>query len=190
MQDIPNHQRLAIAEFLCEEESDFAYYLLPELKDYIGLHLSEKIKYLTEKFDCKLESLFPLYEYISDQIDREKFIESHFSQPDLFIRIHPGKEHEVKAALKKNEVEFHELAENILSFVNGTNLNQLREIQGKYEVQDYSSQQTSQLFHASGDEFWWDACAGSGGKAIPLMHGQPNISLLVSDIRNSILKNL
>lgn len=190
LQDLPNSQRLAIAEFLCEEESDFSKYLLPELEEHGNLSLADKIKYLNEHFDFKLEPLFPLSEHISDQIDKEKFFESHFIQPDLFIRIHPGNESKVKEVLKKNEVSFHELAENILSFVNGTKLNQINDIQGNYEVQDYSSQQTAQFFNASTEESWWDACAGSGGKSIPLMHEQPSTRLLVSDRRNSILKNL
>lgn len=190
LQDLPNNQRLAVAEFLCEKESEFSNYLLPELEEQVNLNLTDKIKYANEQFHFKLEALFPLSEHISGQIDKNKFFESHFIQPDLFIRIHPGSENKVMEVLKKNEVPFHELAENILSFANGTKLNQLSEIQGKYEVQDYSSQQTAQLFNASADESWWDACAGSGGKSIPLMHEHPNIRLLVSDIRNSILKNL
>ncbi len=190
LRDLPNSQRLAIAEFLCEEESSFSNFLLPDLEEHIRLNVADKIKFLIKHFDFKLESLFPLSEHISVQIDKEKFFKSHFIQPDLYIRIHPGNESKVKDVLKKNEVTFHELAENILSFVNGTKLNQISEIQGKYEVQDYSSQQTSQLFNAAIDESWWDACAGSGGKSIPLMQLQPNTRLLVSDIRNSILKNL
>jgi 16S rRNA (cytosine967-C5)-methyltransferase len=190
LQDLPANQRLAIAEFLCEKESEFSKHILPELEESINLNLADKIKYCKEHFGFKLESLFPLGEHISDQIDKEKFFVSHLIQPDLFIRIHPGNENKVKDALKKNEVPFHELAENVLSFVNGTKLNQINEIQGKYEVQDYSSQQTAELFNAAADESWWDACAGSGGKSILLMHEQPSIRLLVSDIRNSILKNL
>lgn len=190
LEDLPIDQRLAIAEFLCEKESDFSKYIFPEIVENINLNLTDKIKYCEEHFQFKLESLFPLGEHISDQIDKEKFYESHFIQPDLFIRIHPGNGNKVKDALKKNEVPFNEIAENVLSFVNGTKLNQINDIQGKYEVQDYSSQQTAKLFNASAEESWWDACAGSGGKSILLMHEQPSIRLLVSDIRNSILRNL
>lgn len=189
-QDFPDRQKLTIAEFLVENESDFIKLLLPELEEHIDLSLADKIEYVKEHFNFQLESIFPLENKISAEIDKDKFFHSHFIQPDLFIRIHPGNEVKVKEILKKNEVTFQELAERTLSFVNGTKLDQIKEIQGKYEVQDYSSQQTSQLFNISKDESWWDACAGSGGKSIPLMHEQPSTRLLVSDIRNSILKNL
>jgi 16S rRNA (cytosine967-C5)-methyltransferase len=190
LQDLSDTQKIAIAEFLIENESDFIKLLLPELEDRLKLSLEDKIAYVKEHFDFQLESVFPLNDKVSTEIDKDKFFQSHFIRPDLFIRIHPGSEAKVKETLKKKEVPFQVLTEHTLSFVNGTKLDQIKEIQGKYEVQDYSSQQTSQLFNASKGESWWDACAGSGGKSIPLMHKQPGTRLLVSDIRNSILKNL
>jgi 16S rRNA (cytosine967-C5)-methyltransferase len=188
--ELPDHQRLALAEFLCEEDSDFATLLLPELEDETKKSLENKINYCEENFDFTLESLFPLSESISDRIEKSSFFKSHFIQPDLFIRIHPGSEAVVGSTLKKYDVSFKELDKNVFAFVNGAKLDQIREIQGKYEVQDYSSQLTSQLFNAAEGESWWDACAGSGGKSILLMHQHPKVRLLVSDIRNSILKNL
>lgn len=190
LQDFPTHQRLAIAEFLCEEESEFAKLLVPELEDQVGLSLVDKIKYCEENFGLQMDALFPLADHVSGELDKVAFFQSHFLQPDLFIRIHPGNEKTVREALKKAEILFQEFADNTLAFVNGTKLDQVKEIQGKYEVQDYSSQQTAQLYQASAGESWWDACAGSGGKSIPLLHEQPEVQLLVSDVRNSILKNL
>ncbi|MCK7557324.1 hypothetical protein MKQ70_20890 [Chitinophaga sedimenti] len=38
--------------------------------------------------------------------------------------------------------------------------------------------------------YWWDCCAASGGKSILLKDIQPNVELLVSDVRTSILENL
>lgn len=190
LQDLPDHQKIALGDFLCEEDSSFAKLLLPELEGQVNDSLEDKIKFCEEHFNFNLESLFPLSEAVSDQIDKEAFFKSHFIQPDLFIRIHPGNEVKIKSVLKNAEISFQELEENVLAFANGTKLDQIKEIQGKYEVQDYSSQLSSQLFMAEEGESWWDACAGSGGKSIPLMHQQPKVRLMVSDIRNSILKNL
>ncbi len=190
LQDLSPHQRLAIAEFLCERDSEFVKLLIPELEEQENQTLIDKMHYVKEHFDLELESLFPLSEDISSQIDKESFLQSHFVQPDVFIRIHPGNEKLVIDALNSLEIPFQELSSNTLSFVSGTKLDQVSAIQGKYEVQDYSSQQTSQLYKASDGESWWDACAGSGGKSIPLMHSQSGIQLMVSDVRNSILKNL
>lgn len=188
--DLPAHQRLAIAEFLCEEESEFVKLLFPELAEQESQTLVDKIHYCEEHFDLQMESLFPLSDHISTQIDKEAFIQSHFVQPDVFIRIHPGNGNLVNETLNSLEIPFQQLSSDTLSFASGTKLDQISAIQGKYEVQDYSSQQTAKLYKASAEESWWDACAGSGGKSIPLMLSQPGIQLMVSDVRNSILKNL
>ena len=37
---------------------------------------------------------------------------------------------------------------------------------------------------------WWDACAASGGKSLMLHEQEPDIKLVVSDIRESMLANL
>jgi 16S rRNA (cytosine967-C5)-methyltransferase len=190
LKGLPDTQKLAVAELLVESESDLIKFLYPELESLLKLSLNEKIEFIKERFDFRLESVFPLSNKVSTEINKEEFFISHFIQPNLFIRIHPGKELEVKETLKKSEISFQELTEHTLSFVNGTKLDQIKEIRGKYEVQDYSSQQTSQLFNATGGESWWDACAGSGGKSILLMNKQPGVRLLVSDVRNSILRNL
>jgi 16S rRNA (cytosine967-C5)-methyltransferase len=57
-------------------------------------------------------------------------------------------------------------------------------------VQDYSSQQTANYFKPNKWDAWWDACAASGGKSLLLHELEPNIKLVVSDIRESILANL
>lgn len=190
LQDLPDTQKLTIAEFLVENESDFVKLLLPQVEELMRLSLTDKIEYAREHFNFQLDSVFPLADAVSTEIHKERFFQSFLIQPDLFIRIHPGNETNVKETLKKNEISFLELEERTLSLENGTKLDQIKQIQGKYEVQDYSSQQTSQLLKPLEGESWWDACAGSGGKSIPLMHEHPNLRLLVSDIRNSILKNL
>ncbi|RZM19872.1 MAG: Fmu (Sun) domain-containing protein, partial [Pedobacter sp.] len=60
-------------------------------------------------------------------------------------------------------------------------------------VQDYSSQQTGKIiFEHINDQpkRIWDCCAASGGKTIMLHDLFPSSSLIVSDIRESILINL
>ncbi|RZL28339.1 MAG: RsmB/NOP family class I SAM-dependent RNA methyltransferase, partial [Pedobacter sp.] len=39
-------------------------------------------------------------------------------------------------------------------------------------------------------DYWWDACAASGGKSLLLHSLEPNIELLVSDVRENSLNNL
>lgn len=59
-----------------------------------------------------------------------------------------------------------------------------------FEIQDLSSQQTAQFFKPNKWEHWWDACAASGGKSLLLHELEPELKLVVSDIRESILANL
>src|SRR5690606_7146962 len=90
----------------------------------------------------------------------------------------------------EEEISFEEIETNTLCFQNGVQLDKIKSIQGKYEVQDLSSQRTASLFRAQPNDSWWDSCAGSGGKSILLKQAQPSVNLLVSDIRESILRNL
>jgi 16S rRNA (cytosine967-C5)-methyltransferase len=55
-------------------------------------------------------------------------------------------------------------------------------------IQDYSSQRIAEFI--PGGKWFWDACAASGGKSILVHDLLPGIDITVSDIRESILRNL
>jgi len=59
-----------------------------------------------------------------------------------------------------------------------------------YVIQDLSSQYTGNYFSPTSSQKWWDCCAASGGKSIMLLDKNSKVALTVSDIRESILKNL
>ncbi|HLT42336.1 MAG TPA: RsmB/NOP family class I SAM-dependent RNA methyltransferase [Sphingobacteriaceae bacterium] len=187
---MPLNTRVAIAEFLCAEESDIVNFLEPELHSRIQNSVDSKLAYLNKEYDFEVESIYPQVDKISDKLAIDRFLKSHFKQPNLFIRIHAGKEKSVKELLKSENISFVEIGPATLSFQNGTQLDRIDSIKGKYEVQDLSSQKTVELFKPQANEYWWDACSGSGGKSITLKQTQPNVNLLVSDIRESILRNL
>lgn len=188
--DLPVRKRLAAAELLCAQDEHFLTVLEPLWVPYLAKSLAERIRFLEENYRFELKDIFPLITEVSEALDIQKFILGHFSQPRLFIRIHRSKEMQVKNVLNAHSIHFDELEPGILAFENGVQLDRIPLIQGKYEVQDYSSQRTSELFKPSAGEEWWDACAGSGGKSILLYQLQPEVKLTVSDIRNSILRNL
>lgn len=190
LSDLPISSKLAVSEFLCSNSSDFVVFLDNQLSSQLHGDVNSRLAYLKSKYDFDVQSIFPLIDQVSDKIDIDTFLVSHFQQPSLFIRIHPGKEKVVKAALAEESISFQEIETNTLSFQNGTQLDRIKSIEGKYEVQDLSSQRTASLFKANPNESWWDSCAGSGGKSIVLKQSQPSISLLVSDVRESILRNL
>jgi 16S rRNA (cytosine967-C5)-methyltransferase len=197
----PIEDRLSMAQFLCNNSSDpFLKHHNPELNDQIEHTLPEKIDFLRTRYSFNLNDVFPFTEHLSKSMNTGSFLLSLFNQPDLFIRIHPGKEALVKSGLETAGVYFKELSSNTLALPNGTKLEKIFETQSSgsnsanyshsYEVQDLSSQQTGSYFQPKKYEHWWDACAASGGKSLLLFNQEPSIKLVVSDIRESVLNNL
>ena len=138
----------------------------------------------------KLDEVFPWVDQLSAGIDKEAFLRSFFIQPDLFIRVYKRYESQVKIILTTAEIAFKDEGNGCFSLPNGTRLETLIPNANWYEVQDYSSQQTAQFFKPQKWDAWWDACAASGGKSLLLHNLEPNLKLVVSDIRESILTNL
>ena len=188
-------QRLFLAEFLCTSvDNPFLQHFRPDLNDKIYLTLDEKIAYAEMNEGFILTEVFPFTEHLSDGIDRKAFLRSFFIQPDLYIRVHPGAKEWLLSTLQQAAIVFQQIGERTLALPNGTNLSKLfpdnRFSFKPYEIQDLSSQQTGQYFKPQRYEYWWDACAASGGKSLLLFSEQPDIKLVVSDIRESVLDNL
>jgi 16S rRNA (cytosine967-C5)-methyltransferase len=137
-----------------------------------------------------LKDIFPWNKQLSAGVDQDAFLKSYFIQPDLFIRVRKGFEQQVKTTLTKADVTFKDEGNNCLTLPNGTKLETLFPNQHWFEVQDHSSQQTARYFRPQKWENWWDACAASGGKSLLLHEQEPDLKLVVSDIRENILANL
>lgn len=204
--------RLVIAEFLCADQSPLVAAESEELAavmeavretgDGSGIDLGEhkggkvvnpldvKIAFLEEKTSFRLADVFPYARHISGQIDRKAFIRQLFVQPDLFLRMRLGQEARVIRVLEKHGVEFKRMGTSTLALPNSTALHQIRALEGLIEIQDLSSQRTLDHLAPAPGEHWWDACAGAGGKSLLLLDKYPGLHLLVSDVRNSVLKNL
>ncbi|WP_207427202.1 RsmB/NOP family class I SAM-dependent RNA methyltransferase [Pedobacter sp. SYSU D00535] len=188
----PSEERLFLAEFLCSSgPSPFLAHFKPELHSKIELPLFEKVAILEGEIpDFQLKDVYPLHAHLSGSIDKEAFLHSLFIQPDLFIRIHPGKENLVKAKLEGEGVLYQEERPLTLRMPNGTKLDQLFPEARDFEVQDLSSQQAGDYFRPQKHEAWWDCCAASGGKSLLLFQQEPSVKLVVSDVRESVLENL
>ncbi len=184
--------KLAVAEFLCnQQDSDFVAYYQPEWANSIAEPIDKKIEIVAKAYpDFKLEDVFPFSLHLSGEVNSVEFLQSHFIQPDLYIRVRRGKIQRVAEELNNAGTSFQQPRENAISFPNGTKLDQLIADKSLYEVQDLSSQQTGDFFKSDKWEKWWDCCAASGGKSLMLLDAEPTIKLLVSDIRESILDNL
>lgn len=188
----PTEDRLIVAEFLCNSQTNsFLQHFKPEWALCIGFEIDEKLKLVkTAHPDFKLTDVFPWSAELSEGIDKQAFLKSFFVQPDLFIRVRKGFEQNVKSVLTKETITFKDEGNGCFSLPNGTRLETLFPQQNFFEVQDLSSQQTANYFKPEKWDAWWDACAASGGKSLLLHELEPNLKLVVSDIRESILANL
>ena len=137
---------------------------------------------------------FPLSDKISDQIDADKFVKSHQTQPLLFIRIRPWQKEKVIQKLQSANIEFKEVSENAFAFTNTTSLQNVLELNKEAVIQDLNSQALAELLLLVPTSLEhpiqvWDACAASGGKTILMFDTMSNIRMHVSDVRESILFN-
>ncbi|WP_295668830.1 RsmB/NOP family class I SAM-dependent RNA methyltransferase [uncultured Mucilaginibacter sp.] len=190
--NLPAAERLFIAEFLCNTQlNSFLQHFKPEWAACIDFSVADKLAMVKAVHpDFVLDDVFPWTGQLSAGIDKDALLKSFFVQPDLFIRVYKGFENQVKAALAVAEVAFKDEGNGCLALFNGTRLETIITNPHWYEVQDFSSQQTAQYFKPNKWDYWWDACAASGGKSLLLHDQEPTVKLVVSDIRESILANL
>jgi len=194
-------ERILTGLFLCNHSSnEILQYFKPLWNEQVGLTLHEKIPIISEHTGSSeanyLEKIFPWADQLSDGVDHLSFCVSFLQQPDLFIRLRPGFENEVKKKLDQHAIAYREINSSCLSFANTTRLDELIALDKEAVVQDLNSQRTGsfletphQLSSAETVKAW-DCCAASGGKSIMLHDLYPEIDITVSDIRESILINL
>lgn len=190
--ELEHLQRLAIADFLCNEATSLIIaQFLPEFEQQIHLAITDKIDLVKEKYPSfNLKQVFSFDANLSDQIDQQAFLQSFFVQPDLFIRVKSTHIQVVINQLQANGIVVKEIGDTTLALPNGTKLEQVITDPRLYQIQDLSSQQTGAYFEPNKYDYWWDACAASGGKSLLLHSLEPNIELLVSDVRENSLNNL
>lgn len=195
---LKTEERIAIAGFLVQNDaSPLLHYLLANYSsldiDKINLPLENKInavKHLYPAFN--VNDIFPFEKHLSEEIDRESFFKSFLVQPLVWIRIRRGFEEIVLKEIKQQAAGNLQLAvnNNIVSSPPSFPLTNLESFKkGLFEIQDYSSQQAANYFEAGNNDYWWDCCAGSGGKSLLFKDKFPEVKLLVSDLRERILIN-
>jgi 16S rRNA (cytosine967-C5)-methyltransferase len=192
LSNLPIEERLTIAEFLCNSlPNSFLAHFNSDWDTKTELPLKEKIEIVKAKYpDFSLADVFPFHQHLSPEVDKEEFYLSLFIQPDLFIRIKQGEEKQIQKVLASTDVKHTLIDQQTIAFQNGTKLEEIIPDKGNYEIQDLSSQRVGEYFMPNKWDKWWDCCAASGGKSLMLHDQQPDIKLLVSDNRESILENL
>ncbi|RZK22391.1 MAG: RsmB/NOP family class I SAM-dependent RNA methyltransferase [Flavobacterium sp.] len=185
-------QRLAIGDFLCNQSpSPIVDTYLPDIKDKIYGSVEEKLSFIETSYPSfRLSDLFKFSNDISSDIDEQAFKRSFLTQPDLFIRVPVVDMPQLIGDLERAGLAFNKIGEKTLALSNGTKLEQLVLTHKSYQVQDLSSQKTGAFFKPAKYDYWWDCCAASGGKSLLLHDLEPQIQLLVSDVRENSLNNL
>ena len=188
-------EKILTALFLCSTGSnEILAALKPEWNEKCNLPLTEKL--LIIEYSLLLQHVFPWKDELSEGIDHEKFCESFFIQPDLFLRLRPGKEKIAIQNLRQAGIDFKMISETCLALPNASKIDEVIELDKEAVIQDYNSQETGRFLGSAlatprnDKPVVWDCCAGSGGKSIMSYDMDPKIDLTVSDIRESIISNL
>ncbi|MGN6401048.1 MAG: Fmu (Sun) domain-containing protein [Flavisolibacter sp.] len=194
-ENYPVEERILLAVFLSSQEKSFVLQeLKPEWNKNIEIPIEEKFGLLQEQ--KKLFQFFPFPEELSEAINKEQFDRSFLQQPLLYLRIRPGKKKTVSSKLENAAIAFNFIGDDCIALANSSKIDEVIELNKEAVVQDYNSQRTGELFQSVKHQTSniklsvWDCCAASGGKSILAYDILPNILLTVSDVRESILRNL
>ncbi|HLO38501.1 MAG TPA: hypothetical protein VK173_08425, partial [Lacibacter sp.] len=193
--DISIEEKLLAGLFLSSRASnELLQHLKPEWNDVVETGREKKVEMLNTAVDAS--SVFPFINELSEEIDVDEFAYSHLQQPDLFLRIRPGRKETVLHQLKAADVSFQLIGDTTIALPNATKIEELIMLNKDAVVQDYSSQRVGEFLENLKSEIenkkWnvWDCCAASGGKSIMAKDILGDINLTVSDVRESILVNL
>jgi 16S rRNA (cytosine967-C5)-methyltransferase len=136
----------------------------------------------------------PWHHLLQPEILLADYTASFMEQPDLFIRIRPGRREKVLSALQAANIPYQSEAPNALRLPNASKIDTLLSMNKDVVIQDLNSQRCGDIikkYIPSLQGPVWDVCAASGGKSLLLWDLYNGIKeLTVSDIRESILKNL
>jgi len=188
VRDLPLDQRILLGLFLVHDQpGEFLRYFQPGWDQRAGHPLEEKIDFIRATgIDFEPAEIFPWKDELSEGIDHYAFCLSFLRQPDLFLRIRPGYQQQVLQRLPDGFIPPF-----TLRLPNGTKVETFFTPDKEVVVQDYSSQQIAGYLRLPDPPAsFWDACAASGGKSILAHDLIPGMDITVSDIRESILRNL
>lgn len=189
-------EKFAIAVYLCDKTpSQVLEYLKPEWNKNVADGIEERIKLVKEEYQLDIEEIFPWRQHLSSFIKYDLFVRSFLIQPDIYLRLRPGKEMIVQQKLSQAKIPFEVKNNHCIAVAPASKLDEILVLNSEAVIQDINSQKVIEplIKHVPGRnnlKTAWDCCAASGGKSILLADHFPGIQLTVSDIRESILINL
>jgi 16S rRNA (cytosine967-C5)-methyltransferase len=191
--NIPVEDKIKAGLFVCcAEPNELLEFVQPEWNQQAGLPVEDKLVIIK----AELTAVFPWKDDLSEGVDHKLFCRSFFTQPDLFLRLRPGKEVIVKEKLTRAGIAFRQINTNCLALANASKIDEVIVLNEEAVIQDYNSQRigdwmvSATSHQKSAIKKVWDCCAGSGGKSIMAFDKISNSKLTVSDVRPSILNNL
>jgi 16S rRNA (cytosine967-C5)-methyltransferase len=190
---LETEEKFLTANFLCSDgPNKVLEELRPQWNEQVHLSPDEKLAMLSAEKEAG--KIFPFASSLSNTIDEGLFHKSFLVQPDLFLRIRPGKKEKVLQKLTAARIEFSIKNEDCIALGNQTKIEEVLKIDEEVVVQDISSQHVLNPLDVLIDRnipvITWDCCAASGGKSILLHDRFPHATLNVSDVRPGILQNL
>jgi 16S rRNA (cytosine967-C5)-methyltransferase len=187
------YYRLGNNQYTSIEERVIAYLnatrTLPEISDYF---ISKSI----DPSPPDAGKIFPFARCLSNGIDAIEFSKSFLVQPDLFIRVRPGKMEHVISSLTSAGIPYQHCDDSCIRLHNSTKLDGVLLIDRDAVIQDKSSQRISTFLKESviskksGAISVWDCCAASGGKSILAKDVLGEVNITATDLRETIICNL
>lgn len=185
-----------LAYFTSTASPEIKAYLVQQLQEFdeMGLFSSDSSPAKASDGSEDYSSIFPWTNLLSEGIDKAAFAKSFLIQPDLFLRIRPGRKKSVIKKLEEANISFKPEDEDCVVLRNASKIDTVLEINRDVVVQDINSQRTASLLNEFGPTSQtvriWDCCAASGGKSIMMYDRFPSVELTASDNRITILRQL
>ena len=153
------------------------------------------IEEICQYFHWQSDNFFRFRHLLSKEINAQDWAISFLHQPQLFLRVRPGRLVHVEEALARAEV-IHKTEGSCMALKNSIRVEDIIFLNKDAVVQDRSSQQVFDYVKTEKEIYEntyrvWDTCAASGGKSIliyDVLEGR--VKLTVSDNRSNILHNL
>ena len=161
-----------------------------------AMSISEKLNEINKIFKTTLTLLDLVPPSTCQHISKEIILlcmESFQRRPPPWLRLRSDNKDFRKILLNENiKQSLNNFLPHAMSIKSGINLNiALNKHQGKFGIQDLSSQCVGLICAPSEGDSWWDCCAGSGGKTFHLADIMKQEGfILASDSRQNSLNEL